>query len=252
MVAKQGTDGSWIVADESVPELLVAEPLFADGPSSVSVADFERVDGVEFFRVCVSSAPYSYELRRRYSQFEALARSMGGTARKHPLPSKYLGRHTDANVAARARALEAWLHAVLADASCSHDVQLYVRPFLELDAAKALTEQHATARENRALEELDADVPLREPTADAASAAAPSDVPVSAERRKLLEELNEKVRCAPAPRALRTTCARSLCARLRARGCRPLSSALTAWPLPSALSLSLARRTARCAGWRRA
>jgi hypothetical protein len=115
--------------------------------AALSVGRFERDgEGVEFFvvRVELQQAGVAYELRRRFSQFEALARSMRAAVRRHSLPPKTI-RHTDENIQARGVALEAWLHSLLSDQSAgvAADVQTYLRPFLELDAARALLEQHA-------------------------------------------------------------------------------------------------------------
>ena len=175
------TNGDGALAD------VVVAPL--DGPDSVDVPGFQRdATGVEFFRVRVRLGAVQYELRRRFSQFEAVARSMRTAARKHALPPKHLIRHTDENLALRADALEGWMRAVLGDGECASDAELYLWPFLELDAARALLAQALP------------DEPCA-PSAPADEPAALSCVPpnsdavrkLEAERERLRAELGDKV-----------------------------------------------------------
>lgn len=125
-------------------ETVGTEPVVApSGPGfdCVEIVGFERdADCVEFFLVRVRLLSIQYVLKRRYSQFEALARSMRVAGRRHALPSKYV-RHTDENLNHRGEALERWIRAVAADEACASDVEHYLWPFLELDSARALMAQ---------------------------------------------------------------------------------------------------------------
>ncbi|KAG8462505.1 hypothetical protein KFE25_010330 [Diacronema lutheri] len=168
------TNGDGALAD------VVVAPL--DGPDSVDVPGFQRdATGVEFFRVRVRLGAVQYELRRRFSQFEAVARSMRTAARKHALPPKHLIRHTDENLALRADALEGWMRAVLGDGECASDAELYLWPFLELDAARALLAQALP------------DEPCA-PSAPADEPAALSCVPPNSDAVRKLEAERERLR----------------------------------------------------------
>ncbi|KAJ1620661.1 hypothetical protein T492DRAFT_1076145 [Pavlovales sp. CCMP2436] len=112
-----------------------AAPPRTPDPGAVSVVGFEKDADVAYFKVRVQLCSLTYELRRRYSQFEALARCMRVAAGR--LPTRFLIRHTDENLAARGAALENWLRALLAaDSGCASDVEL--ERFLELEAARAV------------------------------------------------------------------------------------------------------------------
>jgi len=160
----------------------------------VRVTHFERDEAdTVFYLLRVSAAGRTYTLRRRFSHFEFLHRSIRGAARGHAFPSKLLLRATVRSLDGRCAALETYLQSVLKDPNLDAKDWVHVRWFLELDAAQSLCGAEAAAGDASAH--------------TGAEAPAGSDSPASVadlqrERVALLEKLSVKVRRGVAQRAL--------------------------------------------------
>lgn len=189
-------DAAWTAIEGAGAPEEAATNVF-EGPDSVDVTGFERdADGCAFFALRIRIGRAQYEIKRRYSQFEALARAMRVAGRRHALPAKYMCWHSDENLRHRGKALEIWIRAVAADEACAADVRTYLWPYLELDAARALIAQARAS-------EAPPGTPVAEMTAELAARRERSAErnerlsEAEAEQARLKAELGDKVRGAP-------------------------------------------------------